>query len=112
MQYPGTHLSEDTHDRQATRVRLMATYMVVASFSPETDLPQMNTVVAEEVAQVRRLTEEGRLATVHVSPSRGRVFIVVHADDERGARAVVETLPMARWWEIDVFPTMTPTPAV
>lgn len=86
----------------------MRTFVVVASFSPETDLPQMHTVIAEEVAQVQALTDAGRLRAVHVSVARGRVFLEVLADDESAARATVETLPMARWWDIDVFPTMTP----
>ena len=86
----------------------MGTFVVVASFSAETDLPQMNAVIAEEVAQVRRLTAEGRLGAVHVSPMRGRVFLEVHADDEVGARVTVETLPMAKWWDLEVYPTMAP----
>ncbi|MCX6434154.1 MAG: hypothetical protein NTX29_15760 [Actinobacteria bacterium] len=86
----------------------MGTFIAVATFSPETDLPQMNNVIAEEVAQVRALTAAGRLGAVHISPSRGRVFLEVHADDELGARATVETLPMAKWWAIDVYPTMGP----
>lgn len=86
----------------------MATFIAVASFSPDSDLPQMNTVIAEEVAQVRLLTAEGRLGAVHVSPTRGRVFLEVHAEDDAEARAAVESLPMATWWEIDLFPTMTP----
>lgn len=86
----------------------MATFIAVASFSPETDLPQMNTVIAEEIAQVRALTEEGRLGAVHVSPARGRVFLEVRAEDEESARETVATLPMAKWWQIEFFPTMTP----
>jgi muconolactone delta-isomerase len=86
----------------------MVTFIVVASFSPETDMPQMNTVIAEEVTQVRALTAEGRLGAVHISPSRGRVFLEVHAQDELGACVTVETLPMAKWWALDVYPTMGP----
>jgi len=86
----------------------MGTFIVVASFSPETDLPQMNNVIAEEVSQVRALTAEGRLGAVHISPSRGRVFLEVPAEDDLSARATVETLPMAKWWTIDVYPTMGP----
>lgn len=86
----------------------MSTFIAVASFSPETDLPLMNAVIAEEVAQVHRLTEEERLKAVHVSPLRGRVFLEVVADSEDEARATVETLPMAQWWDIEVFPTMVP----
>lgn len=86
----------------------MATFIAVASFSPETDLPQMNAVIAEEVARVRQLSSEGRLGAVHVSPARGRAFLEVFAEQEFEARSTVETLPMARWWDIDVFPTMGP----
>lgn len=86
----------------------LATYIAVASFSPENDLPSMSAVIAEEVAHVRALTAEGRLKAVHVSPTRGRVFLDVIAESEDEARATVETLPMARWWEIEVYPTMGP----
>ena len=86
----------------------MATFIAVASFSPEPDLPLMTAVIAEEVMQVRALTEEGRLKAVHVSPMRGRVFLEVIAESEDEARATVESLPMAQWWEIDVYPTMAP----
>ena len=85
----------------------MATFIAVASFS-ETDLPLIRAVIDEEVAQVRVLTAEGRLKAVHVSPTRGRVFLEVIAESEDEARATVETLPMARWWEIEVYPTMGP----
>lgn len=86
----------------------MPTFIVVASFSPERDLPAMNEVISAEMAQVGTLTEAGRLGAVHVSPARGRVFLEVRADDEDSARATVHTLAMSKWWEIDIFPTMTP----
>ena len=86
----------------------MATFIAVASFSPETDLPLMNGVLAEEVAQVRKLTAEGRLKAVHASPSRGRAFLEVVSESEDEALATVQTLPMAKWWEIEVYPTMGP----
>ena len=85
----------------------MSTFIAVASFSPETDLPEMMSVIAEEVDQVGRLSAEGRLGAVHVSPPRGRVFLEVFAQDEQSARATVETLPMAKWWQIEIFPTMS-----
>lgn len=89
----------------------MVTFMVVASFSPETDLPQMNTVVAEEVAQVQTLRAAGRLGAVHIAPTRGRVFLEVFADNDADARATVATLPMAQWWELDAYATMGPRAA-
>ena len=86
----------------------MATFMVIGAFSPEADLPLMSTVLAEEVAQVKALQSEGRLGSVHISPARGRVFLEVIAEDGDAANATVQTLPMAKWWTIDVYPTVGP----
>ena len=86
----------------------MTTYIAVARFSPETDLPLMMTVLTEEVARVQQLTVEGRLKAVHASPDRGRAFLEVIAESEDEARATVESLPMAQWWEIEVYPTTAP----
>lgn len=84
----------------------MGTFIAVVSFSPENDLPQMNTVIAEEIEQVRVLTAQGRLGAVHISPARGRAFFEVRAEDEPAALETVSSLPMAKWWEIETFPTM------
>lgn len=86
----------------------MSTFLVIATFSPETDLPQMNAVIADEVAQVEALRAAGRLGAVHLSPVRGAVFLEVLAEDQDAARSTVETLPMAPWWEIDIYPTVAP----
>ncbi|MGV1089024.1 MAG: muconolactone Delta-isomerase family protein [Mycobacterium sp.] len=89
----------------------MATFMVVGAFSPETDLPLMSSVLAEEVAQVKALQSEGRLGSVHISPARGRVFLEVIAEDEAATNATVQTLPMAKWWTVEVYPTVGPPPS-
>lgn len=89
----------------------MATFMVIGAFDPEIDLPLMSTVLAEEVAQVQVLKGEGRLGSVHISPARGRVFLEIIAEDATEAQATAETLPMAKWWTIDVYPTVGPPPA-
>ena len=88
----------------------MATFMVIGAFDPEVDLPLMSTVLAEEVAQVQILKGQGRLGSVHISPSRGRVFLEIIAADITEAQATTETLPMAKWWSIDVYPTVGPPP--
>lgn len=85
----------------------MTTFIVMGAFDPVV-LPQMRTVIAEEVSQVEILKAEGRLGSVFISPQRGRVFLEVFADDEAGAEATVQTLPMAKWWELDIYPTMAP----
>ena len=85
----------------------MPTFIVICAFDPAV-LPQMSAVIAEEVAQVEILKAEGRLGSVFISPQRGRVFLEVFAEDEAGAEATAQTLPMAKWWELDIYPTMAP----
>ena len=87
----------------------MTTHIVVATFRPGTDMNDVFAVVTEERAQVAALVADGRLGSVHLSPERGTVFLEVFADDTDAARATVETLPMAAWWDLDVFPTAAPT---
>jgi muconolactone delta-isomerase len=87
----------------------MNTYIVMASFIPETEMTEVFAVVAEEQAAVAALTAEGRLGAVHISMPRKTVFFEVFAADDGGAAATVQSLPMARWWTLDVYPTPAPT---
>ena len=86
----------------------MTTFMVVCTFKPGTEMSEVFAVVAEEVAQVAALEAEGRIGAVHLSLGRGTVFLEIFADDVAGAVETVETLPMAKWWDLDVFPVAAP----
>lgn len=87
----------------------MNTYIVVATFKPNTNMQEVFAVVAEERAQVVVLRSAGQLGAVHLSLTRNTVFLEILAADETQARAVVNSLPMARWWDIDLYPTVEPT---
>ena len=89
----------------------MDTFMVVATFKPGTDMRDVFAVVKEEQAQVEILRAEGRVGSIHISAARRTTFIEVFHSDERGARTVVESLPMSRWWDLDVYPTAPPAPS-
>jgi hypothetical protein len=86
----------------------MSAFIVVARFVPGTEMSEVLSVVKEERSQVTALTEQGRVGSVHVSMPRQTVFIEAFADDEAGAEATVRSLPMARWWTLDVYPTPAP----
>ena len=86
----------------------MNTHMVVCTFRPGTDMADVFAVVAEEQAQVQALEREGRIGTIHLALARGTVFLEIFADDPAGAEATVRTLPMATWWDLDVFPIAAP----
>lgn len=87
----------------------MSPFIVMARFRPGTDMQEVYAVAPAEKAQVLALRDEGRIGTVHISLPRQTVFIETFADDEAAALETVETLPMARWWDLDCFPITQPT---
>lgn len=86
----------------------MAAFMVMCTFRDGTDMQEVHGVVAEEQARVAELTAEGRIGGVHLSLARGTVFLEIAADGADDAAATVRTLPMAQWWDLDVFPLGAP----
>jgi tRNA threonylcarbamoyladenosine modification (KEOPS) complex Pcc1 subunit len=87
----------------------MNTFIVVATFNPNTNMKEVFAVVNEERAQVAVLRSASQLGFVHLSLARSTVFLEILAADETQARAVVNSLPMSRWWELDLYPTVEPT---
>ena len=81
------------------------TFMVVCTFKDDTVMDEVFAVIAEEQAQVELLKAEGRVGSIHLALARNTVFIETFAESLAGAIATVGTLPMARWWNIDAFPT-------
>ena len=79
--------------------------MVIATFNSGTDMSEVMAVVPEERAQVQILEREGRIGSIHLSLPRQTVFLEIFADDEATAAATVMTLPMSKWWTLDVYPT-------
>lgn len=86
----------------------MDSFMVVCTFRAGTVMAEVFAVVAEEQAAVAVLEAEGRVGAIRLSLERGTVFIEVFASDADAAAETVRTLPMARWWDLDVFPLSAP----
>lgn len=87
----------------------MNSFMVVSTFMQGTDMSEVMTVVAEEQAKVAELKEAGTIGALYLATAtRGTVFLEIFADDTDAARAIVASLPMAKWWDIDVFPINAP----
>ena len=87
----------------------MDTFMVVATFKPDTDMTEVFAVVREEGAQVEVLKAAGRMGSGHISMPRRTVFLEIFAADEPSAADTVRTLPMSKWWDLDVYPCPAPT---
>lgn len=87
----------------------MDSFMVVCTFAPGTDMAEVMAVVAEEQAKVAELNALGSIGAVYLSTrERGTVFLEIFADDAEGARQTVMSLPMSRWWDLDLFPINAP----
>ncbi|MFZ4486611.1 MAG: hypothetical protein ACOYO9_08490 [Candidatus Nanopelagicales bacterium] len=87
----------------------MDSFMVVCTFAPGTDMGEVMAVVAEEQAKVAELKELGSIGAVYLSTrERGTVFLEIFADSADGAREAVVSLPMSKWWDLDIFPINAP----
>jgi len=83
-------------------------FMVVATFRPDTLMDEVTAMVPDEMAQVKVLEGERVLSTVRVSLARDKVFLEVSAADAAGAEATVQRLPMAKFWDLEVFQVHAP----
>lgn len=82
--------------------------IVVATFKPGTNMQEVFATVRDEVAQVERLRAAQRMGAVHISLARGTVFIEVLAGGEAEVRETIATLPMSKWFDIDLYPVTSP----
>ena len=86
----------------------MNQFMVVATFRSDTVMDEVTALVPEEMAQVKVLEDERVLSTVRISVARDKVFLEVSAADAAGAEATVQRLPMAKFWDLEVFEIHSP----
>lgn len=83
--------------------------MVVCTFKKGTEMSDVYEVVAEEQAKAAELQAAGKLGAIHLATiSRGTVFIETNAMNTEEATETIQSLPMAKWWDIDVFPLSAP----
>jgi len=87
----------------------MEKFMVVCTFKPGTEMSDIYSVVAEEQAKAAELQAAGKIGAIHLATiSRGTVFIETFAENLEEATGTIQSLPMAIWWDIDVFPLSAP----
>ena len=87
----------------------MTSFMVVATFKPGTTMADVMAVVPQEQARLDELQAEGRIGALYLATAaRQTVFLEAFADSGDEALATVTTLPMAAWWDLDVYPLNPP----
>jgi len=87
----------------------MNKFMVVCTFKEGTVMSDVYAVIPAEQERAAELQAAGKVGPIHLATlSRGTVFIETFATSVEEATEIVESLPMALWWDIDVFPLSAP----
>ena len=87
------------------------TFMVVATVRDKTNLAEFAALRDDEQKQLEVLRLDGRIGAHYVSPARRATFIEVIATDEKQVAETLATLPFARFFDVDVYPTAPPDAA-
>lgn len=86
----------------------MNKFMVVATFQPNVEWDDITALVAQEQVAAKLLQDEGLLTALRISVARDKVFLEVTAEDRGGAEALVHRLPLAKWWDLEVYQLAPP----
>ena len=87
------------------------TFMVVATIRNDTDFAEFAALREDEQKQLEELRSDGRIGAHYVSPARRATFIEVIAADEDQVTETLATLPFARFFDVDIYPTTPPDAA-
>jgi muconolactone delta-isomerase len=87
------------------------TFMVFATLRDDTDLTEFAALRENEQKQLEVLRSAGRIGAHYVSPARRATFIEVVAADEAQVAETLATLPFARFFDAEVYPTTPPDAA-
>jgi len=87
------------------------TFMVVGIIRDDTNLAEFAALRDDEHKQLEALRSAGRIGAHYVSQPRKATFVEVIAVDEEQAAETLATLPFARFFDIDVYPTAPPDKA-
>ncbi|WP_103337135.1 muconolactone Delta-isomerase family protein [Amycolatopsis sp. CA-126428] len=87
------------------------TFMVFATLRDDTDLAEFAALREDEQKQLEVLRSQGRIGAHYVSPARRATFVEVVAADEAEVAETLATLPFARFFDAEVYPTTPPDPA-
>lgn len=87
------------------------TFMVVGTLRDDTDLAEFAALREDEQKQLEVLRSQGKLGAHYVSPARRATFIEIIAADREQVAETLATLPFARFFDADVYPTTPPDAA-
>jgi hypothetical protein len=87
------------------------TFMVVGIIRDDVNLAEFAGLIDDEHKQLGVLRSAGKIGAHYVSQPRKATFIEVIAADEKQVAETLATLPFARFFDVDVYPTAPPDEA-
>ena len=87
------------------------TFMVVGTLRDDTDLTEFAALREAERKQLEVLRSAGKIGAHYVSPARRATFVEIIATDQEQVAETLATLPFARFFDADVYPTAPPDAA-
>ncbi len=82
--------------------------MVVATFKEGVTQDEIRALIPAEQAQAKLLEEQGAIGNIKVAMPRRTVFIEAFGTDQEAVLQNIESLPLAKLWEIELFETTPP----
>ena len=85
--------------------------MVVATFKEGVTQEEIRALIPAEQAQAKLLEEQGRIGVIKVAVPKRTVFIEAFGQDDQSALETIYSLPLAKLWDIELFPITPPAGA-
>jgi len=89
----------------------MNSYMVVATFKEGVTQEEIRALIPAEQAQAKLLEEQGLIGVIKVAMPKRTVFIEAFSQDDQSALETIYSLPLAKLWDIELFPITPPAGA-
>jgi hypothetical protein len=86
----------------------MNSFIVVAKFKVGVSQEEIRSLIPAEQAQAKLLEEQGVIGFIKVAMPKRTVFIEAFGSDEENVTKSILTLPLAKVWDIEIFPTTPP----
>ena len=86
----------------------MKSFMVVATFKAGVTPEDIRPLIPAEQAQAKLLEERGAIGSIKVAMPKRTVFIEAFGDTEQSTLENIQSLPLAKLWNIELFETTPP----
>ena len=89
----------------------MNSFMVVATFKEGVTQEDIRALIPAEQVQAKILEDQGLLGSIKVAMPKRTVFLEAFGQDDQCALETIYSLPLAKLWDIELFPITPPAGA-